>query len=143
MAGIAHRYHPHAGLPGLFNGDFHRLGGDDNAQAPVGVQAGGAGRFPDDADFRPGIDFPPLIAAQVTAEHIRNAVAVHAAQVGHGQHIRPQQGIRRGDAHFLKNGGHHPFQGFPRHGNGILQVDAESGQHNQPPLDGQRYRGGR
>ena len=116
MTGVANGDHAHAHFRRLADGDVHGLGSYDGAQAPVGVDAGGGGGLADDADVGPGVDFAPLVTAQVTAEHVGDAVAVHAPQVGQHQHVGAQLGVLRWHPHLLKNRGDGGLQVVAGHG---------------------------
>ena len=70
VAGVTDGNHANAHFPGLANGDVHGLGCHDGAQAPIRVDAGGGGGLADDADGGLRVDFAPLVATQVTSEHI-------------------------------------------------------------------------
>ena len=127
MPRVANGDHAHAHLARLADGDFHRLGRGDDAQPPVGVDAGGAGRFPNNAQLGLRVDLPGRVAADIAAQHIGNAVGIHAPQVGQDQHIGAQPGILRRHAHFLKHGGHGGLQRVPRNHRRLVQTHAKLG----------------
>ena len=144
MAGVADGDHANANLFSLLDGDVHCLGGYDGAQAAVRVDAGGGGGFADDADVGPGVDFAPLVPAQVAAEHVGDAVAVHTPQVGQHQHVGAQFGVFGGHTHLFENGGDGGLQVVAGYVNGLFKVDSESWQQSSPPglsMDGQDQAG--
>ena len=110
VAGVVHGDHADADGARLLDGQPHRLRSDDDAEPPLAVDHRGGGRLPHDAPSRPRIELAGPVVADVGAQHVRHAVRLDAAQVGHRQHVRRIRGVVRAHAELLEDLGDRPSQ---------------------------------
>ena len=110
MTGVAHGDHADTDVPGLFDGQLHCDGCDDDAEGPVGINGGGARGLPDDAPVGIGVHYAVLVPLYVPFQHVGNAVALDAHEVGLHQHVRACGRVVGGHADVLENALHRGAQ---------------------------------
>ena len=110
VTGVAHGDHAYAHVPGLFDGQLHCDGCDDDSQGPVGINGGGARGLPDDAPVGIGVHYAVLVPLYVPFQHVGNAVALDAHEVGLHQHVSACGRVVGGHADVLENALHRGAQ---------------------------------
>jgi hypothetical protein len=103
VSAVVHGHHTDADVPGLLDGQAHRLRSHDDAEPPPGIDHRCAGRLTDDAPAGLGIQLARLVIPDVRAQHVRHAMRLDAAEVRHRQHVRAFRGIVRANPQLLED----------------------------------------
>ena len=96
-------HHAHAHVLRLLYRYLHRLGRYDYAQTPVGVYVGGGRSLARNPPVRIIIYLAAAVPGDVRAQHIRNAMRLHAAHIGDDENVGGEFAVRVVDAHLLEN----------------------------------------
>ena len=122
---VEHRHDADAAGARLLHRDLHRLRSDDHAEPAVAVNVRRRGALADDPPVGSRVLDAVGIAIQVDAEHIGDAVAVHAAQVGRHEHVGGEPSVGGGNALLFNEGGGRGAQRLGGNADGVLIRDEE------------------
>ena len=131
MSGVPHRHRAHADVPRLLYRQRHRLRTENHRQPAVGVHRRRRGRFADNLPVRHGVERPLRVALHVRAEHVRDAVSLHPAQVGGDENVRADAGVVGLHPHLLENGGDGRVKRLARNPNLIFLRNLEPFEHGE------------
>jgi len=106
VAAVEHGHDADAHAPRLLDRQSHRLGTDRDPQAPLGVDHRRPRRLAGDPPAWTRVELAGLVVADIGAEHVRHAVRLDAAQIGHREHVRPLGGILGCQTELLEDLGH-------------------------------------
>ena len=107
---VVHGHHADAHGLRLLDGQAHGLGPDHDAEAPLRVDHRGAGSLAHQPVSRLGLELARLVVLDVHPQHVRHAVRLDAAEVGHGQHVGALRGVLGAHAQLLEDLRHRPAQ---------------------------------